>query len=130
MNLHGLVEIIRKNGAGASDWPVALACYSQSQDGEWQEVDARESITTVEVDTQSKEVLLVMDPTRPPLTVSSLEKRLSELTRCHGEFMVDACEPLMAAAGGCSIRADFPIAGVGRDDERSCFLVVFVPTMK
>ena len=63
MNLHGLVEMIRKNREGASDWPVLFACYSQLQEGEWQEQDAnaREAITTIVVDAQSKEVLLVMD---------------------------------------------------------------------
>jgi hypothetical protein len=74
-------------------------------------------------------VLLIRDPTRPPLTVSSLEEKLSGLMACHSEFTVDTCQPPIVVDGVDSVHIDLPIVGVGRDDGRSCYLLVFASSM-
>ena len=47
----------------------------------------------------------------------------------HSEFKVDTCEPPIVMDGEEIIRIDLPIEGVGRDNGRSCYLVVFASTM-
>ena len=108
-----------------------FAAYRKSPSGEWQEQDvgAREGVTAVEIDNESEEVLLIRDPMRPPLTVSSLEEKLHALMAGHSEFKVDTCEPPIVMDGEEIIRIDLPIEGVGRDNGRSCYLVVFASTM-
>jgi hypothetical protein len=126
MKLRRLVEMIREDRAGADDWPVLFTAYTKSAAGEWREVGGvREPVTSVRVAIEAEEVLLIRDSTQPPLTVSSLEVKLSGLLACHGEFTVDTCEPPIEMDGIEVIRIDLPITGAGRDDGRSCYLVVF-----
>jgi hypothetical protein len=121
MKLHRLVEMISEDYAGAEGWPVWFASYIERPTGEWEETDVREAVTTVQVDVPAKEVLVIRDPTRPPLTLSSLHRMLSELTACHGEFDVDTCEPPIEVDGfeGGGFRIDLPIVGAGRDEQTS-----------
>ena len=129
MKLQRLVEMIREDCVGVDDWPVVFASYRQAPAGEWQEIDTREPITNVQVETKSEEVLLIRDPTRPPLTVSNLERKLFELMACHSEFTVDSCAPPFVV-DGMSMHLDLPVMGTGRDDEQRCYLLVFASSMK
>jgi hypothetical protein len=132
MRLRRLVEMIQEDSAGAADWPVMFAAYRQSPSGEWEEQDigGREGVTGVDVDNLAQEVLLIRDSTCPPLTVSNFEERLLGLMVSHGDFTVDTCEPPIVVDEDDSIRIDLPIEGVGRDDGRSCYLVVFASSAR
>ena len=115
----------------ADDWPVFFTAYRESPPGEWQEVGGpREPVTTVQVEIESEEVLLVRDSTQPPLTVSSLEDRLSGLMERHREFVVDTCEPPIAVDGFGSLHIDLPVVGAGRDDGQGCYLLVYASSKK
>ena len=67
----------------------------------------------MQVAIEAEEVLLIRDPDRPPLTVSNLEEKLSELMACHSDFTVDTCEPPVAVDGGAAYCIVLPIVGVG-----------------
>jgi hypothetical protein len=126
MKLQRLVEMIREDSKGAEEWPVLFASYKQNSAGEWHEVEGvRQPIISVEVEEPAKEVLLITDSDRPPLSLATLVEKLARLLSCHSEYTVDCCETPIVLDGGGTFHIDVPIVGAGRDEKNRCYLVVY-----
>ena len=125
MTLARLLEMLREGGGGAEGWPVLFTAYKRQSSGEWREVgEGREAITSVELDCDAREVLLVRNSGMPPLSLIALEETLAELISQHEDFTVDSCETPMDV-DGTPFRIDLPVVGAGRDVANKCVLVVY-----
>lgn len=125
MTLTHLLEMLRKDGGGAEGWPVLFTAYKRDTSGEWREVDdGREAITSVEVDCDGHEVLLVRDSGMPALSLKALEEKLGELVSQHADFTVDSCEGPIDD-DGMGFRIDMPVVAAGRDAANKCVLVIY-----
>jgi hypothetical protein len=130
MKLKRLIEMIQQDSAGADEWPVLFTSYFQSAAGEWQEVEGvRQPITSVKVeeaeDAAESEVLLITDSEGSPLLLAQLMEELAELLPCCGEFTVDNCDTPIELDDGGTIHIDIPVCGVGRDEKKRCYLILY-----
>ena len=124
MTLTRLLEMLRQDGGGADAWPVLFTGYKKQASGEWKEVARRDAITSIEVDHDAREVLLVRESSKPPLSLMALDNTLAELAPQFGDFTVDTCEPPIDVEGA-PFRVDIPVVGAGRDVANKCVLVVY-----
>ncbi len=126
MKLKRLVEMIREDGEGAEEWPVLFASFKQNPAGEWREVEGvRQPVTSVQVEEEAEEILLVTESDGQPLSLARLEEELARLMSRLSEFTVDCCETPIELDDGGTVHIDFPIAGTGRDETNRCYLVVY-----
>jgi hypothetical protein len=121
MKLSRLVEFLRHDFTGLEDTPILFAVIKRGADDSQNEVMSTRPISNVRVITD--EVLLIMDPKHPPLSVADLESKLSELVDKYGDCAVEASEPEIPLADGGEAHWDWPILGTAcfRED-RLCLL--------
>lgn len=121
MKLSRLIEFIRHDFTGLEDTPILFAVIRRGADDSQNELISTRPISRVRV--IPNEVLLIMDPKQPPLSVAELESRLSKLVDKHGDSAVEASEPEIPLADGGEAHWDWPIMGTAcfRED-RLCLL--------
>ncbi len=126
MKLERLVEMIHQDRCGAEQWPVFFASFIQNAAGEWREVEGvRTPITSVEVEEGADEVLLITDSDRLPLSLAKLMEEFDRLMPGYSEFTVDSCETPIVLDDGGTLHIDFPVVGVGRNEEDRCYLIIY-----
>ncbi len=124
MKLTRLLEMLRQDGGGADAWPVLFTGYKKRSSGEWKEVGGRDAITSIQLDHDACEVLLIRESGNPPLSLMTLDNTLAELAPQFGDYTVDTCEPPIDVEGA-PFHVDIPVVGAGRDVANRCVLVVY-----